>query len=730
MGLGRLSRGAAQRTLAGVLIAAGLAFGTAPALSIRPALAASTTIPDADGAVYAMDTTTEEAFGASSDLVHQLQIAAGDTLGKLLEDAGATANDIEGALVALRPLYDPRRLTLGSVLTVTLRRDAADDQPRLFGVSFAAGSGYATALREEDGRFAAFAVPKPAQARPLPAATPEQEAAAAVDPATAAPAALAPAALAPLSAPLPAAEATGDGDTRWLKVDKIVSLLGLLIGMGAPRADAEAAVKALSAARDVDRLPPGEVVAVSFAESAAGAPRQLGSVSIAGDGRRFLSAVRDAKSGYMSQWLPGPAAMRPNDEVAIPRPRPQTYEYGAMTVPTWDDAGEDAGAAPPRFDVAPDRRTPREVAMVMTVVRGDTLMDVVLASGAKESEAAEAIGALKGVYNPRGLVPGQSVKVTLSPNDDDGSVQLNALDVITATSRDVSVVRERDAFSASLVEKPMSVSLVRAAGEIDSSLYEAGDAAGVPAAVIMQVIQAFSWDIDFQRDIQPGDTFEVVFERTQSADGRWSKTGKLRAAGLTVGGKERWLYRHAASAGEDAFFDAQGKSARKAFLRTPIDGARLSSRFGMRNHPILGYTRMHRGVDFAAPTGTPIYAAANGVVDFVGHQRGYGRIVRLLHKGENETAYAHMSAFARGLRKGQAVKQGQVIGYVGMTGTATGPHLHYEVAVKGQQVNPMSIQIATNDRLEGRELRAFLAAKGRLDRQIASLTPQTVLTRR
>jgi murein DD-endopeptidase MepM/ murein hydrolase activator NlpD len=357
-------------------------------------------------------------------------------------------------------------------------------------------------------------------------------------------------------------------------------------------------------------------------------------------------------------------------------------------------------------------------------------MDVVLASGAKESEAAEAIGALKGVYNPRVLVPGQSVKVTLEPNDDDGSVQLNGLDVITTTSRDVSVVRDRDAFSASVVEKPVSVSLVRAAGQIDSSLYEAGDDAGVPASVIMQLIQAFSWDIDFQRDIQPGDSFEVIFERTQSADGRWSKNGKLRAAGLTVGGKLRWLYRHTLHDGSEAFFDAQGKSARKGFLRTPVDGARLSSRFGMRNHPILGYTRMHRGVDFAAPTGTPIYAAANGTVEFVGHMRGYGRMIELRHKGDNETVYAHMSAFARGLRKGQTVRQGQVIGFVGMTGSATGPHLHYEVRVQGQQVNPMSIQVATDERLEGPELRAFLAAKASLERQIASLTPQTVVTRR
>ncbi|MGE0747261.1 MAG: peptidoglycan DD-metalloendopeptidase family protein [Rhodospirillales bacterium] len=722
MGLGRLSRGAAQRTLAGVLIAAGLAFGAPSALSIRPVIAASTTVPDMDGTVYAPDLTTEEAFGDSGELVNHLQIASGDTLAKLLEDAGATANDIESVLVALRPLYDPRRLTLGSILTITLRRDALGEQPRLSGVSFPTGNGYATALRDDEGRFSAFAVPRPAQSRPLPAGEPA--------PTTAAEAP-------PLPEPAPAHAALAaiadepavDSDTRWLKVDRIASLLGLLLGLGAPRADAEAAVKALAGARDVDRLPPGEVVAVTFADQAAGAPRRLGSVSIAGDGRRFLTAVRDAKAGFLSQWLPGPAAMRPYDEVAVPRPRPQTYEYGALSVPTWDDAGEDAGAAP-RYEVAPDRRTPGEVAMVMTVVRGDTLMDVVLAAGAKESEAAEAIGALKGVYNPRGLAPGHAVKVTLTPNDDDGSVQLNGLDVITASSRDVSVVRERDAFSASLIDKPTSVSLVRAAGEIDSSLYEAGDAAGVPAAVIMQVIQAFSWDIDFQRDVQPGDSFEVVFERAQSADGRWRKTGKLRAARLTVAGKERWLYRHATRDGEEAFFDAQGKSARKAFLRTPVDGARLSSRFGMRNHPILGYTRMHRGVDFAAPTGTPIYAAATGVVEFVGHQRGYGRVVRLQHKGDNETLYGHMSAFARGLRKGQAVKQGQVIGYVGMTGTATGPHLHYEVAVKGQQVNPMSIQIATNDRLDGSELRAFLAAKARLDRQIASLTPQTVLTRR
>jgi murein DD-endopeptidase MepM/ murein hydrolase activator NlpD len=160
-------------------------------------------------------------------------------------------------------------------------------------------------------------------------------------------------------------------------------------------------------------------------------------------------------------------------------------------------------------------------------------------------------------------------------------------------------------------------------------------------------------------------------------------------------------------------------------MRTPIDGARMSSGFGMRRHPVLGYSRMHRGTDFAAPTGTPIYAAGNGTIDFIGNNRGYGRYVRIRHSGGLATAYAHMSRFAKGLERGSRVEQGEVIGYVGTTGLSTGPHLHYEVLQNGTQINPMAVDLPTGRNLEGSELAAFRAAADDIDRQFALMAAGT-----
>ncbi|HKW54298.1 MAG TPA: M23 family metallopeptidase, partial [Stellaceae bacterium] len=180
------------------------------------------------------------------------------------------------------------------------------------------------------------------------------------------------------------------------------------------------------------------------------------------------------------------------------------------------------------------------------------------------------------------------------------------------------------------------------------------------------------------------------------------------------------------NAGAD-FFTARGESVRKALLRTPVDGARLSSGFGMRFHPILGYTKMHRGVDFAVPSGTPIMAAGDGVVRDAGWHGDYGNLVVLKHNGTFETAYAHMSRVATGLHPGQHVRQGQVIGYVGATGRATGPHLHYEIRIRGQPTNPMSVKMQPGQQLAGRELAAFHAAAEALDHKLLALSGQTTV---
>ncbi|MEE3095102.1 MAG: peptidoglycan DD-metalloendopeptidase family protein, partial [Pseudomonadota bacterium] len=265
---------------------------------------------------------------------------------------------------------------------------------------------------------------------------------------------------------------------------------------------------------------------------------------------------------------------------------------------------------------------------------------------------------------------------------------------------------------------------------IDTSLYVAGVNAGLRQATLAKLIQAFSFDVDFQRDIRRGDAFNVMYEEYRDEDGAVVKSGDILVAELTSSGKTSRLYRFETKDGFTDFYDAKGQSVRKALLRTPIDGARISSSYGMRRHPILGYNKMHKGLDFAARRGTPIFAAGNGLVEYAGRNGGYGKYVRIRHNSTFKTAYAHMHRYGKGIRKGRRVKQGQIIGYVGSTGRSTGPHLHYEVHKNGRQVNPRSIKLPSGRKLKGRELRTFKAHMAALEKQYAALTAQKLADRR
>jgi murein DD-endopeptidase MepM/ murein hydrolase activator NlpD len=240
------------------------------------------------------------------------------------------------------------------------------------------------------------------------------------------------------------------------------------------------------------------------------------------------------------------------------------------------------------------------------------------------------------------------------------------------------------------------------------------------------MVRALSYDVDFQRDIHRNDRFEVVFESYLDEDGEAVKTGELLFAGLRVQGRLIELYRFAPNGGGNDFFTPKGQSARKALLRTPVDGARISSAFGIRKHPILGYSKLHRGVDFAAPSGTPIYAAGDGTVERAGRFGSYGRYVRIKHSSLYGTAYAHLSRIAKGIQAGAKVKQGQIIGTVGSTGRSTGPHLHYEVLVNGKQVDPRKVKVAEGDHLTGADLKSFRAVRNAIDRLRTNHSPALV----
>ena len=356
----------------------------------------------------------------------------------------------------------------------------------------------------------------------------------------------------------------------------------------------------------------------------------------------------------------------------------------------------------------------------LTVRRGDTLMRVLRRAGAKREEAHTAIGALKSIFDPRRLKVGQKLTAAFRPEpESDGNAAkgdaLVAVIVALDVDRSVSAVRTEDGFEAQEIVQSLEPSFVRGADRIDDSLFVSARRTGVPARVIMDLIRMFSWDVDFQREIRHGDRFEILFESFKDEDGRAVKNGDILYASLALSGEDLQLYRFATEDGAVDYYDAKGQSARKALMKTPIDGARLSSRFGKRRHPILGYTMMHRGLDFAAPRGTPIMAAGDGVVERASRYGAYGKYVRIRHNSTYKTAYAHLKGYAKGVRSGKRVRQGQIIGYVGTTGRSTGPHLHYEVHRNGKKLNPLKLKLPTGKKLKGSELARFLEKKSKID---------------
>ena len=258
-------------------------------------------------------------------------------------------------------------------------------------------------------------------------------------------------------------------------------------------------------------------------------------------------------------------------------------------------------------------------------------------------------------------------------------------------------------------------------GTIKTNLYESAVQQGVPPQVLIEMIRLFSYDVDFQRDIRANDSFEVMFDRHVTDDGIVVENSAIEYATMTLHGNTLKMYAFEHEDGVLDYYNEAGKGIRKALMRTPINGARLTSSFGPRNHPVLGYTKTHRGVDFAAPQGTPIYAAGNGIIEMRQRWGSFGNYVRIRHGDGFSTAYAHMKQFAEGLAKGIRVKQGDIIGYVGTTGRSTGPHLHYEVLNNNGQVNPMKIRFPASKTLSGPALTAFQSKRDMLDRKWAGL---------
>ena len=256
--------------------------------------------------------------------------------------------------------------------------------------------------------------------------------------------------------------------------------------------------------------------------------------------------------------------------------------------------------------------------------------------------------------------------------------------------------------------------------EIKNNLYSAAVEAGIEPNIIVEFARIYGFEVDFQRDIRKGDWFEIFYERFEDDNNIVQDTGKIIYASMFVNGGEVNLYRF--NDGTDVgFYDIKGKSIVKSLMKTPINGARLSSSYGMRKHPILGYNKMHRGTDFAAPTGTPIMASGSGKITRARWCGGGGNCVKIKHNSTYETIYAHMKSFAKGIKEGRRVKQGQIIGYVGSTGMSTGPHLHYEVVVNGKKVNSQKLKLPSGKILKGEPRKNFELERIKVDIKLSDL---------
>jgi len=351
----------------------------------------------------------------------------------------------------------------------------------------------------------------------------------------------------------------------------------------------------------------------------------------------------------------------------------------------------------------------------VTVSRGDTLQSLLTKGGVSWEEAEQAVAAIREFFDPRNLHVGQQLSVILAPAksaDTDGAAlgaQLAGVTLEADVDRMIVAKRQADGgFAGQEVMRQLTQQPRFVSSKIESSLFESARDAKIAPEIVVELIRMFSYDVDFQRDVHSGDGFEVLYDRDLDENGRVARNGAIRYAALTIGKERKELFRFTPpDGGEAEYFDHKGHAAQKALIKTPVDGARLSSRFGMRKHPILGYTRMHKGLDFAAAPGTPVMAAGQGVVEMAGWNGAYGKYVRIRHSDGYSTAYAHMSSLGKSMRKGMRVRQGQVIGYVGTTGRSTGPHLHYEVLAYGKQVNPQSVKLPTARVLTGIELTRF-----------------------
>lgn len=441
--------------------------------------------------------------------------------------------------------------------------------------------------------------------------------------------------------------------------------------------------------------------------------------------------------------IPAPATMIPSHYAMVEMQAEQAEAQAKAETPVTPQTTTEVAAVsseplvlaplppPLPFDTIPapaQKPTPDVQSIRVGLMAKSSIADVLASHGAEEMQAKSVEKALTKQFSLSKISREHSLSARLERDKATGLQYVKEATLHLSPEKVVKIAAQADgSFKATTRDVVLKRKVSRVAGRVTSSFLQAGADAGIPMQMMMQLINAFSYDVDFQRDIQPNDKLHVLFERFYTEDGDFVRNGDLLYASLEQRNEKVTLYKYKSSDGDTAFFHEDGRNVKKSMLKTPMDGARISSGFGLRKHPILGYSKMHRGVDFSAPSGTPVYAAGDGVVEMAARNGGYGNYVRIRHQSGYASAYGHLQGFAKKLSQGDKVKQGQIIGYVGTTGMSTGPHLHYEILANGMQVNPVQVKFMTSDKLSGKQLAAFKRHKNEIQQMIAALPKEDKL---
>ena len=351
---------------------------------------------------------------------------------------------------------------------------------------------------------------------------------------------------------------------------------------------------------------------------------------------------------------------------------------------------------------------------------GETFTRALKQADLEDDEINDVVNIISKKIDLRKLKVGTLIETyTKSIND---KKIINEIIIYPDIEKKIYVKKVNNKFVAGEDKKKLFSKLKLYEVEIHNSIYESLKKIDTPDEVIMEFVQLYSFDIDFQRDIRKGNKIKIFFEIYTDSQNNYIKSGNINFSEIILSAESDELDRGQAEGDECVeYWNSDGKSATKALMKTPINGARLSSGFGMRKHPILGYNKKHQGVDFAAPTGTPIMAAGTGHIEFVGNNGGAGKYIRIKHLNGYKTSYSHLSKYASGIQKNIKVRQGQVIGYVGNTGMSTGPQLHYEGSFNGKRINPMKMKLPSGKQLKDKNLEIFLAEKNRINAEVSEL---------